>query len=329
MNSIHARCYLEITPRSIYRMTLDHKQGRLILALAIVIAIVAVSTGSIFVRFAQREAPSLVIAALRLGFAVLAIAPLAIVRYRSELRLLTRHDLWLGVLSGAFLAVHFAAWITSLEYTSIISSVVLVSTGPLWVALFAPLFLNEQLSRAVLIGMLLALLGGTVIAMGDSCEISGGLVCPSMSGILHGDALLGNFLALVGAWAVAGYLLIGRRLRRGMSLVPYIFLVYGVAAVALCVAMLIAGQRPVGFSGMTYIWILLLALVPQLIGHSTFNWILRYVPATLVAITTLGEPVGSTVLAYFVLQEIPAVLTLFGGFLILAGIYLSSRKQSR
>ena len=310
-------------------MSHDHKQGRLILLIAIVIAIAAVSTGSIFVRFAQREAPSLVIATLRLGFAVLAIAPFAIVRYRNELRKLTRHELLLSVLSGGFLAVHFAAWITSLEYTSIVSSVVIVSTGPLWVALFSPLFLKEQLSRPILIGMLLALLGGTVIALGDSCQISGGLVCPSMSGFLHGDALLGNFLALVGAWAVAGYLMIGRRLRSGMSLVPYIFLVYAVAATALCVAMLAVGQRPVGFSGMTYVWILLLALVPQLIGHSTFNWILRFMPATLVAITTLGEPVGAAVLAYFILQEVPASLTLFGGFLILVGIYVSSRKRDR
>ena len=310
-------------------MTHDQKQSRLILLIAIVIAIAAVSTASIFVRFAQREAPSLVIAALRLSFAVVVIAPFAIVRYRSELRKLTHHELLLGVLSGGFLAVHFAAWITSLEYTSIVSSVVLVSTGPLWVALFSPLFLKEQLSKPVLIGMLLALLGGTVVALGDSCQISGGLVCPSMAGFLHGDALLGNFLALVGAWALAGYLMIGRRLRSGMSLVPYIFLVYGVAAAALCTAMLVAGQRPVGFSGMTYAWILLLALVPQLIGHSTFNWILRYVPAATVAIITLGEPVGSAVLAYFILREIPASLTLFGGCLILAGIYISIRKRDR
>jgi len=308
-------------------MTHEHKQDRLTLSIAIVIAIIAVSTASIFVRFAQREAPSLMIAALRLGFAVVAIAPFAIIRYRSELRRLTRHELRLGVLSGVFLAIHFAAWVTSLEYTSIVSSVVLVSTGPLWVALFSPLFLKEQISRPVLIGMLLALLGGTVVALGDSCHVSGGLVCPSMSGFLHGDALLGNFLALVGAWALAGYLMVGRRLRSGMSLVPYIFLVYGVGAAALCTAVLAAGQSPVGFSGMTYVWILLLALVPQLIGHSTFNWVLRYLPTTLVAITTLGEPVGSAVLAYFILQEVPASLTLLGGFLILVGIYVSSRKQ--
>ena len=308
---------------------MNDRRGRLILPFAIVIAILAVSTASIFVRFAQREAPSIVIAALRLGFAVVAIAPFAITRYRSELRALTRHELLLGALSGGCLAIHFAAWITSLEYTSIVSSVVLVSTAPLWVALFSPLFLKEPLIRPVLIGMLLALLGGATIALGDSCQIDHGLVCPSFSGFLRGEALLGNFLALVGAWSLAGYLMIGRRLRSGMSLVPYIFVVYGVAAAALFAAMFASGQRPAGFSGMTYVWILLLALLPQLIGHSTFNWILRHVPATVVAITTLGEPIGASMLAYFILKEIPASLTIFGGFLILAGIYISSRKHAR
>ena len=297
------------------------------LPFAIVIAILAVSTASIFVRFAQLEAPSIVIAALRLGFAVVAIAPFAIIRYRNELRALTRRELLLGALSGGCLAIHFAAWITSLEYTSIVSSVVLVSTGPLWVALFSPLFLREPLTRPVLIGMLLALFGGLIIALGDSCEFSNGLVCPSFSGFLRGDALLGNFLALVGAWALAGYLMIGRSLRSGMSLIPYIFVVYGVAAAALFAAMFASGQSPLGFSGMTYLWILLLALLPQLIGHSTYNWILRYLPVTLVAITTLGEPIGSAVLAYFILREIPASLTIFGGVVILVGIYVSSRRE--
>jgi len=292
-----------------------------------VIAILAVSTASIFVRFAQLEAPSIVIAALRLGFAVVAITPFAIIRYCSELRALTRHELLLGTLSGGCLAIHFAAWITSLEYTSIVSSVVLVSTGPLWVALLSPLFLRDALTMPVLIGLLLALLGGVIIALGDSCQIDHGLVCPSFSGFLRGEALLGNFLALVGAWALAGYLMIGRKLRSGMSLVPYIFVVYGVAAAALFAAMFASGQSPAGFSGMTYLWILLLALIPQLIGHSTFNWILRYLPATLVAIITLGEPIGSAVLAYFILKELPASLTLFGGIFILVGIYVSNRRR--
>ena len=311
---------------------------RITLPVAIIIAILAVSTASIFIRFAQREAPSLVIAALRLTFASLILAPIALTRYRDELRKLTRGDLLLGSLSGIFLAVHFATWISSLEYTSIASSVVLVSTGPLWVALLSPIFLKEPLSKPVLIGMLLALMGGAIIGLGDSCELtlrlglsgdslrSGAISCPPFSEFVQGEAFLGNFLALAGAWAVAGYLMIGRRLRGGMSLIPYVFVVYGMAAIVLLGVMFTAGQSPIGFSPATYIWILLLALVPQLIGHSTYNWALRYLPAALVSITTLGEPIGSAVLAYFILSEAPTPLTIFGGVLILAGIYISSRQ---
>lgn len=303
------------------------ERPRIALPFAIVIAVLAVSTASIFIRFAQREAPSLAIAALRLTVASLILAPVALTRYRNELRNLTRSDLLLGLLSGIFLAIHFATWISSLEYTSVASSVVLVSTGPLWVALLSPIFLKEALTRPVLVGMMLALLGGTVIGLSDSCQIGNDLICPPFSQFVRGKAFLGNFLALAGAWTVAGYLMIGRRLRTGMSLVPYIFVVYGNAAIVLLICMIAAGQRPSGYSPMLYLWILLLALVPQLIGHSTYNWALRYLPAALVSITTLGEPVGSAVLAYFILRETPTLLTILGGVLILAGIYLASRTK--
>jgi drug/metabolite transporter (DMT)-like permease len=311
---------------------LNEDRVRLWLPFGLLIAILAVSTASIFIRFAQREAPSLVIAALRLTFASLALAPVALSRHREELRQLTRGELALGLLSGIFLAVHFATWISSLEYTSVASSVVLVSTGPLWVALLSPVFLKEPLTRPVLIGMFLALAGGVIIGLSDSCAISlqgNGLACPPFSEFVQGKAFLGNFLALVGAWAVAGYLMIGRRLRGGMRLVPYIFIVYGIAAVVLLGIMAVAGQSPIGFPPTTYIWILLLALVPQLIGHSTYNWALRYLPAALVSITTLGEPIGSAILAYFILREVPTPLTIFGGVLILGGIYISSRVETQ
>ncbi|MBN1449697.1 MAG: DMT family transporter [Anaerolineales bacterium] len=324
---------------------MNEERARIFLPFSLLIAILAVSTASIFIRFAQREAPSLVIAALRLTLASLALTPFALSRHRAELRKLTRGELSLGLLSGIFLAVHFATWITSLEYTSVASSVVLVSTGPLWVALLSPIFLKEPLTKPVLIGMALALLGGTVIGLGDSCELtlpptgtmrllspdgslrSGSISCPPFSEFVQGEAFLGNFLALAGAWAVAGYLMIGRRLRGGMTLIPYIFIVYGIAAVVLLGLMAVAGQSPAGFSPSTYVWILLLALVPQLIGHSTYNWALRYLPAALVSITTLGEPIGSAILAYFILREAPTVLTIFGGALILGGIYVSSRVE--
>lgn len=306
---------------------MSEQRNRLLLPFSLLVAILAVSTASIFIRFAQREAPSLVIAALRLTIASLVLMPVALTRYRGELRALTRSDLLFGLLSGVFLAIHFATWISSLEYTSIASSVVLVSTGPLWVALLSPIFLKEPLTRPVLFGMTLALLGGIMIGLSDSCQLDGRLICPPFSKFVQGKAFLGNILALAGAWAVAGYLMIGRRLRAAMALIPYIFVVYGSAAICLLVAMILAGQSPGGYSPLIYVWILLLALVPQLIGHTTYNWALRYLPAALVSITTLAEPVGSAILAFVILQEAPTRLIVFGGVLILAGIYLASRTR--
>ncbi|HSB00870.1 MAG TPA: DMT family transporter [Anaerolineales bacterium] len=298
-------------------------------AAALSTAILAVSTASIFIRFAQAEAPSLVIAALRLTFATLLLAPLAATRYRAELRSLTRSEITLGIISGLFLAAHFATWITSLEYTTVASSVVFVSTGPLWVALLSPLLLNERLARAAILGLVIAILGGTMIGLAGTCVWNGGLQCPNIGQVLHGRAMWGNFLALIGAWTVSGYLIIGRKLRarrtRGLSLIPYIFMVYAIAAIALVVTMFVAGQSPFGYPAQTYGWIFLLAVFPQLIGHSTYNWALRYLPASFVAVTTLGEPIGSAILAFFLLQETPTVIVLSGGILILTGIYLASR----
>ena len=298
------------------------------LTLALFVAILAVSTASIFIRFAQEDAPSLVIAAIRLTLASLVLAPFALLQHRDEIRSLTRREWILAIISGLFLSVHFASWITSLEYTTVVSSVALVSTGPLWVAILSPIFLKETPSRWVWIGMTLALAGGLIVGLGDSCATSGlSLSCPPLSDLLAGSAFWGNFLALVGAWTVAGYLMIGRTLRARTSLVPYIFIVYGVAAIALLGYVAVANQPLVGYPQLTYFWLLCLALIPQLIGHSTYNWALRYMPASLVSVTTLGEPIGSAILAFFILSESPSAITLAGGVLILAGIYLSTKTS--
>src|SRR5688572_17048866 len=186
---------------------------RLVLPFALLTAILAVSTSSVFIRFAQADAPSLVIAALRLTCATLLLAPLALTRHREELQNLTRSEFLLGALSGIFLAGHFATWISSLEYTSVASSVVFVSTGPLWVAMLSPVLLKERLTRAALIGLAIAILGGTIIGLSDVCVWDGGLRCPELDQIMQGSAMWGNFLALAGAWTVSGYLIIGRKLR--------------------------------------------------------------------------------------------------------------------
>lgn len=297
--------------------------------LVIIIGIFAVSTASIFIRFAQKEASSIVIAAMRLTIASIILVPVAATRHRQELTALKRADLWLALLSGVFLALHFATWITSLQYTTVASSVVLVSTIPLWVALLSPFTIKEPIRRAVWVGLAFTLLGVLVVAVSDSCSFSGGsITCPSLSTFVHGRAFLGDLLAICGAIAGAGYLLIGRKLRLKMSLIGYISLVYGMAAVVLIIIMLAAGESPFGYSPEIYLWLVLLAVIPQLIGHSSFNWALGYLSAAYVSITLLGEPIGSTVLAYFVLHEVPTPLKLAGGALILVGIYIASRSEA-
>jgi drug/metabolite transporter (DMT)-like permease len=300
---------------------------RIALPFALVTAILAVSTSSVMIRFAQAEAPSSVIAALRLTCAALLLAPVAWMHHRAELLRLTRHQVLLAVISGSFLAVHFATWISSLEYTSVASSIVFVSTGPLWVALLSPILLNERMPSAAVFGLMIAILGGTIIGLADACAWDNTLICPELGQLMQGRTMWGNLLALIGAWTVSGYLIIGRKLRATISLIPYISLVYGISAIVLLVIMIAAGQTPVGYPLQTYGWIFLLAAFPQLIGHSTYNWVLRYLPATLVAILTLAEPIASATLAYLILRETPANGVLLGGLLILLGIYLASRPN--
>jgi drug/metabolite transporter (DMT)-like permease len=290
--------------------------------------ILAVSTASIFIRFAQANVQSLVIAAYRLTFASLILFPYTLSKNGTELRRLTKSSYALALLSGALLALHFATWITSLQYTSVASSVVLVTTTPLWVALFSAPLLRERIPRLVLVGLIVALLGSSIVGIADSCKItSDGLACPTLSEFIHGQAFLGDFLALSGAWFAAGYLMIGRKLRMHMSLPSYTFLVYGMAAVVLIMVVLVSRLPVSGYPPLTYLWLLALAVIPQLFGHSVFNWSLKYLPAAYVSISLLGEPIGSTILAYFLLGEVPNVIKLIGGGLILIGIYIASRGQ--
>jgi drug/metabolite transporter (DMT)-like permease len=296
--------------------------------IAVIFGIIAVSAASIFIRFAQEEAGSIVIAAHRLGIATLVLAPITSVRYRQELQSLSRGDLLLGLLSGVFLAIHFATWITSLEFTTVASSVVIVTTTPLWVALLSPLVLREPISLGVKIGLMIALVGTVVIGLSDICEIQEGFNCPPAELFFSGRAVWGDFLSLLGAWGAAGYVMIGRKIRAKLPLIPYITLVYGVAALILSVLMFAGSDSVYGFSPSTYLWLVLLALVPQLLGHSTFNWALGYLSAAFVSISLLGEPIGSTILAYILLQETPTPLKIFGAVLILVGIILASQDNS-
>ncbi|MFC2064710.1 DMT family transporter [Chloroflexota bacterium] len=299
-------------------------RNRISLPIVIIFGLISVSTASIFIRLAQEEAPSIVIAALRLLIATVLIAPITLKLYFKDIISLSRKDYLLVITSGFFLALHFSSWITSLEYTSIANSVVFVSTGPIWVALFAPLVLREYIKKSTLIGIIAAIIGGIIITYGDTFVISADFNFAQSPSHLSQRSLVGNFLALTGAISVSGYLIIGRILRARISLLPYIFLVYGSASIFLSLFMVFSGNSPFGYSTITYTWIFLLALVPQVIGHSIYNWALKILPATLVAVLTLGEPIGTTILAILILHEYPGILTFFGMFLILAGIFFVS-----
>jgi drug/metabolite transporter (DMT)-like permease len=299
--------------------------------LVILIGIAAVSTASLFIRFAQEYAPSITIAAFRLGLAALLLLPYTIFKYPKELKSLSGSVLGFALLAGFFLAIHFGVWITSLEYTSVASSVVLVTTTPLWVSLMAPIFLKEKTPRTAFLGMFIALLGGVIIAFSDVCSwLPGGIKCNSMEGFFGTRNLLGDFLALLGAIAAAAYLMIGRHIRRKVSLTPYVFLVYSAAGLFLVLAMLISEGLPSIYPTRVYGWLIALAILPQLVGHSIFNWSLKYLPTGYVSVNLLGEPIGTIILAYIFLNETPSGTKIIGAILILVGIGLTSfYQQSR
>jgi drug/metabolite transporter (DMT)-like permease len=211
------------------------------------------------------------------------------------------------------LAVHFATWITSLNYTSVANSTVLVTTSPLWVALAAPYVLKETVSRPVKIGITLALIGSLIISIS---ELGGG-----------SRPMLGNTLALLGALSAAAYLLIGRRLRATVSLLTYITVVYTIAAIVLVTLALLSGHPLFGYGTSNFVLFLLMAIFPQLLGHSSFNWALGYLSAAYVTVTIISEPIGAGLLALLVLGETPSLYTILGGVFILGGIAFASQRR--
>lgn len=290
-------------------------RARLLPFLVLGTGVAVVSFASILIRLAQAEgASSLTISAVRLSLASLVLAPVVWTRTRSEILQLGRRELGLCVLSGFFLSLHFWTWITSLEYTSVASSAALVTTNPLWVALVSALWLRERPGRFAMIGIALSIVGSTLIFAGDAGA-------PSASA---SEPLLGNTLALAGAVFASGYLLVGRALRSRISLLAYVWLAYTAAAILLLLGAGVAGTTAEVLSPMAWTLMILLALGPQLIGHTTFNWALRRMSATFVAVAILGEPIGSSVLAYLLLGESFNAAQLSGFVILLVGIFVAA-----
>lgn len=275
------------------------------LILVLVIAVLSTSVGSILVRFSQ-EAPSLSIAFYRVLWACLLLAPFYLLSSSPRPALISKGFL----IAGSALALHFAFWIASLRYTSVAVSVLLVSTSPALVAVYSHFFLKERLTLRGLAGLVLALSGSLVLVWNDLSRL---------------DDWRGALLALLGAMMVGVYIVAGRTIRQTMSLIHYVYPTYLIAAAVLGVLVLLSGSSLAGFSSRTYLFLFLLGLVPQSLGHTAYNWALGHLSATTISTLTLGEPVLATLLAWWLLGEEVGPVIIVGAILVGAGIYLVSR----
>ncbi len=280
------------------------------------------SFAPILIRLAQGAAmPSILIAAGRLVLAALILTPITVTRYWQHVRQRTPRELGLALLAGLFLAIHFAAWVTSLEYTSVLVSVVFVTSSPLWVAILETVFLRVRLPRPVVIGLFIAIFGGLLIGLAGTLTGTDDLT------INREREFIGGALSLVGALAVSAYIVIGRSLRAKMPVIPYIWLVYGFGGLILSFGVFATGTPVLGYEPIGYLWVLAMAVFPQLIGHSSLNYAVEYLPATVVSMVTQIEPIGSAILAFFLFGELPLPLQIVGSAIILVGVMLANLRN--
>ncbi|RNB89538.1 DMT family transporter [Brevibacillus fluminis] len=276
--------------------------------LALLIGVIAVSTSAIFVKLSSAPAP--ITATYRLAFSVLLTIPMLFWSkgiFREILRM-NRKQWLLSFLSGAFLASHFLLWFESLNYTSVASSTVLVTLQPIFAFIGGYFFFGERISKLGLCGGFLAIAGSFVIGWGDFR--------------VGGMAFFGDVLALLGALTVTVYWLIGQYVRQGLSLTAYTLVVYSASTIFLFAYDASLGIKLTGYPNSDWLWFFCLALIPTLLGHSIFNWVIKWLNTSTISMGILGEPVGTSILAYFILGETITVPQWVGGAIILFGIFL-------
>lgn len=281
---------------------------------AVVIGVISLSTSAIFVKLAS-GAPAGIIAFYRLFLAVVLMLPIILIKYRDEIRAIKKKDWLLATLSGVFLALHFILWFESLNYTSVASSVVLVTLQPIFAFVGTYFFFGERFSVAAVISMLITLLGSFIISWGDF-QISG-------------MALFGDILALIGAATVTGYFLLGQQMRRNLSLMTYSFLVYGISSLTLLVYNLVLQNSFVSFPADHWLWFFALAIIPTFFGHSLFNWTLRWLSTSTISMAIVFEPIGATILAYYILGEVVTPSQWLGGTIVIFGLFLFIMSTTR
>jgi drug/metabolite transporter (DMT)-like permease len=292
-------------------------EPRIRVAAAMTLAIAALSFASIFItKLEGAQVPPLVIAFYRMAIATALLLPPALAFRRKEIGALARNDFGLLALGGLFLAIHFGAWITSLKYIPIATSVVLVNSHPLFVVIASYLFLGERPARRSVIGTAMGLAGMVVI--------SGRAFSGAFTGLQL--ALKGDGLALIGALAVVGYFIVGRKARARISLLGYVTPLYAVCSVILLIFVLVSRDALTGYSANVWAYLLALAIVPTIIGHTLFNWTIKHVRPAAISLTFLGEPVFAGLLALIFFGQRLPLATFIGGALVLAGVYLTTSK---
>ncbi|MBB6216761.1 drug/metabolite transporter (DMT)-like permease [Anaerosolibacter carboniphilus] len=272
----------------------------------VLLGVVFVSFSSIFIRMS--EAPSLVIATYRMGFTVLLLLPFVIKNKKKELKTIDGKSLLTCFISGIFLALHFATWITSIRYTSIASSTVLVNTHTLFIAMGTLFILKEKVPKKAFISMGVTLFGSIIISLGDHS--------------MGSNVLYGDILAILGAFFVAGYMMIGRIVRQSISVTTYTFVVYTSCTFTLLLLAMVTGTSLYPYPIKEWFIFLALAIFCTILGHSIFNWALAYIKPTFLSTAILGEPVFATLWALLLFQEVPAIWQISGSLMIIFGIYL-------
>ena len=276
-------------------------------------AVLALAFSAIFItKLEQAKVPALVIAFYRMAIATVLLLPPALVFRWREIASLARNDFGLLALGGLCLAVHFGAWITSLKYVPIATSVVLVNSHPLFVVVASYFFLGERPGRRSLIGTTIGLAGMVVMSY-DAL----GHLQPAVKGV---------GLALVGALAVVGYFIVGRKARVRISLLGYVTPLYALCCLFLLIWVVAAGDPLLPYTASTWGYLAALAIVPTVIGHTVFNWAIKHVRPTVVSLAFLGEPVLASVLALIFFAQRAPLETFVGGGLVLFGIYLTTSK---
>ena len=272
----------------------------------IAIGIISVSLSAIFVKWSSAE--SSIIAFYRMFFTVVLMSPIFFYKYVKELKDVTRKEWIFSSIAGIFLAFHFILWFESLKYTSVASSTVLVTLQPIFAFVGTYVFFKEKVSLKGIIGALVAIVGSFLIAWGDF-KVSG-------------DAFYGDMLALIACALVTGYFLFGQEVRKGMSLTTYTMIVYVVSTIVLFIYCMIDGASFGPYDNNEWLIFLLLAIIPNLLGHNMFNWAIKYVSANVISVSILFEPIGAAILAYFLLSENLSASQLIGGSIVIAGIML-------